>query len=446
MPRSVYRAPFHRRILPWVFAAVFVALAPALIFYTSGYRINPKKVGIERNGTLIADSRPSGARISLNGQPSRRVTPSTIQDLPPGPYTVRFERDGSLPWEKTLDVRAEQVTFADNVRLWRAGEPRLLAEGRVLALEAASGLNVAAALIATSTGAEIRFIRAGALAEQFRPDGLSTSTAPLLLWNPGGNAVLADYAAPEDGRDAWVSSDLFGPNQGVLQPGDYAWDGNLLVSHEDGLRTVINPRRQTLERLPLPAGVLAEADAFDLVMNTSTGAILIQPRSILRRVYELPSGDWRLAGAGGPFTLLRDPAPYGAERNDDTWLAVKPNGEPEPETVQGQRPTWSPAGQARAVIVDQNELWLWIPGQPPRLLLRRSEPFTDAVWHRHGFHLFVSTNDRVFALELDDRGGFLITDLATGFEEIRAIAYSENAMYIAGTKDGVEGLYERLIE
>jgi hypothetical protein len=261
---------------------------------------------------------------------------------------------------------------------------------------------------------------------------------PTLTWNGGGNSVLIDYEMPDDGRDAWVSSDLFGPSQGPLQPADYNWDGNTLVSHDDGTRTVIDPRRQTLERVDLPAGVLAEADAFDLVMNTSTGATLIQPRSIVRRVYELPSGNWDIAGTGGPFTLLRD---------GDLWLAVKQNGEPEPETVQGMRPTWNNAGQAsRAVVVHQNELWLWAPGEPPRLLLRQSEPFIDAAWHRNGLHLFVATKDRVFALELDDRGGFLITDLATGFEDIRAMTYSESAIYIAGTKDGVEGLYERVIE
>ncbi|MEK7110167.1 MAG: PEGA domain-containing protein, partial [Patescibacteria group bacterium] len=377
-----------------------------------GYRFNPKKVGIERNGTLIADSRPSGARISLNGTATRRVTPSTIQDLAPGPYTVRYERDGYFAWEKTLDVRAEQVTFADNVRLWRTGDARLVTEGRVLALKTTSAQNVAAALIATTTGAEMRFLRGGSLSEQFTQVGLSTSTTPTLAWNDGGNSVLIDYETPDDGRDAWVSSDLFGPSQGPLQPADYIWDGGTLVSHEDGIRTVINPRRQTLERVELPVGVLAEADAFDLLTNTSTGATLIQPRSIVRRVYELPSGDWNIAGTGGPFTLLRSPAPNGAGRDGDLWLAVKQNGEPEPETDEGSRPTCNNAGpSSRAVVVHQNELWLWAPGESPRLLLRRSEPFVDAVWYRNGLHLFVAIHDRVFALELDDRGGFVITDV-----------------------------------
>jgi hypothetical protein len=349
-----------------------------------------------------------------------------------------YERDGYLPWKKTLEVRAEQVTFADNVRLWRVGETRLVEEGRILALAAAPGQNVTAAVVATDTLAEVRYVRSGSFFESFQPVGLSTSTTPTLTWNAGGNSLIVDYETADDGRDAWISGDLFGPSQGTLQPGDYQWEGNLIMAQESGAHITINPRRQTLERIELPPGVLAEADAFDLVMNTSTGATLIQPRSILRRLYALPPGDWHLAGQGGPFALLRD---------GNMWLAVKENGEPETETAQGSRPIWNGSGQgSRAVLVDQNELWLWTPGEAPRLLLRQSWPFIGAMWHRNGLHLFVATKDRVFALELDDRGGSLVTDLVTDLEQIRAIAYNENAIYIAGTKDGVEGLYERVIE
>lgn len=438
MPRSLYRPPLHRRIIPWVFAAGFLALAPTLIFYTSGYRINPKKIAIERFGTLIADSRPTGARITLNDQPTRRMTPATIQSLPPGPYRIRFERDGYEPWEKTLDLRPEQVTFADNVRLWRVGETRLVAEGRVLAMESAPAYNATAILLSDGEAAHLRFLRAGIPAERFEPAGLSTGTAPILSWNAAGNAVLIDYERASDGADAWVSSDLFGANRGVLPAGDHVWEGSLIVSHEDGMRVAVNPRRQTTERVALPDGVLAETDAFDLITNTTTGDVLIQPRSILRRLYSLPRTDWRLAGNAGPFTLLR---------SGDTWLAVRSGGEPEPESAQGARPRWHVSGSTvRGALVHHNELWLWTPGEPPRLLLRRSEPFVDAVWHRHGYHLFVATADRVFALELDDRRGFLITDLVTDLLDIRAISYSDNAIYIAGTKDGIEGLYERVIE
>ncbi|MCC6563828.1 PEGA domain-containing protein [Candidatus Uhrbacteria bacterium] len=437
MPRSVYRAPLYRRLLPWGFALVFVTVAPILIFWTAGYRINPKKITIERNGTLIVDSQPGGARIVLNGQLQRRVTPSTIQDVAPGPYTLRLERDGFSTWEKTLEIRSEQVTFADHVRLWRLGETQLLIEGNALAIESDPDQAVAAAVIASTTTADIRYVRNGTVSDRFAPSGLSTSTAPELVWNEAGNALLADYDSAE-GRDAWISTDVLGPGQGSLQAADYTWNGSLLVSQEDGMRTVINTRRETLERDLLPDGVTAESDAFDLVVNTSTGAMVLRPRSILRRLYSLPSGDWVLAGDEGPYTLLR---------TDNRWLAIKPNGEPESGIATGQRPRWNTEGRApRALLVNDNELWMWTPGTAPQLLLRQSERFVDAVWHRDGYHAFVATKDRVFAIELDDRSGHVMTDLVTGFESINGVAYAGDSLYIAGRRNGADGLYRRVIE
>ena len=119
----MYAPPFHRRILPWIFAIVFIASAPVLVFYTAGYRYNPLKEKIERNGTMIFDSKPSGATILLNGTATGKTTPVTVQDVVPGRYVIRYEKDGYWPWEKQLDVLPELVTFANDVRLWKKTVP-----------------------------------------------------------------------------------------------------------------------------------------------------------------------------------------------------------------------------------------------------------------------------------------------------------------------------------
>lgn len=119
----MYSPPFHRRILPWIFAAAFLASAPVLVFYTAGYRWNPKKEKVERNGTLIIDSTPTGASISLNGKQTLEQTPVTIQNLRPGMYSIRVEKPSYLPWEKTLEVESSLVAFATDIWLWKKGDP-----------------------------------------------------------------------------------------------------------------------------------------------------------------------------------------------------------------------------------------------------------------------------------------------------------------------------------
>ncbi len=118
--------PFHRRILPWVFVALFCAAAPALVFYTAGYRWNPNKDKVERNGTLIIDSQPSGAQVFLNGNRVKDTTPVTLQNTTPGRYLIRVEKNGYSAWQKYLDVRPEYVTFANRIWLWKITEPLFL--------------------------------------------------------------------------------------------------------------------------------------------------------------------------------------------------------------------------------------------------------------------------------------------------------------------------------
>jgi hypothetical protein len=120
--------PFHRRILPWIFAISFVAMAPAVVFYTSGYRFDPKKGQVERNGTIIIDSTPKGATIEIDGRVYKEVTPVTLQDVTPGSHHFKITKDGYRSWEKNLTIQAEYVTFANQIHLLRNTQAALLAE------------------------------------------------------------------------------------------------------------------------------------------------------------------------------------------------------------------------------------------------------------------------------------------------------------------------------
>jgi hypothetical protein len=436
MPRSVYRPPFHRRILPWIFAIVFFTLAPALIFYTAGYRINPKKVTIERNGTLISDSVPGGAHIFLNGTDTARVTPSSLLGLPPGPYDIRYEKSGYLAWEKTLDIKPEQATFADQARLWLDGVPSHFSDDEASLLVADDDQAKAAALFPSADGWNVRILDAdGRTLVQGSVTGLTTSTVPRVLWNQNGNAIILD-ANDAKAPDGWLDADT--GQGGTLPAGAYAWEGTLIVGMSGGTRTTLDPRRGTFSREQLTAGLAAQTDTFDLLVSTSTGDMTVRPHSILRRVYALPRGNWTVDGPADTYTLLR---------HGDEWLAVARDGQPENGIANGARPDWNAADkQSRGLLLNQNELWVWTPGEDPELLLRQSAPFVSAVWHHAGTDVFVATQDRVFALELDDRGGRNMTDLATGFTRIDSMTAVGRTLIISGEKEGNHGLFLRAIE
>jgi hypothetical protein len=55
-------------------------------------------------GTLVIESRPSGAAVTVDGRPAG-VTPLTLTDVAAGRRTVRLEHAGYRTVTTTVDVR-----------------------------------------------------------------------------------------------------------------------------------------------------------------------------------------------------------------------------------------------------------------------------------------------------------------------------------------------------
>ncbi|MCA1584184.1 MAG: PEGA domain-containing protein [Acidobacteria bacterium] len=66
---------------------------------------SPAAAASRATGTLLVESRPPGARVTVDGK-AVGTTPLTLESLTVGTHEVRIERDGYTPWTTTVTVEA----------------------------------------------------------------------------------------------------------------------------------------------------------------------------------------------------------------------------------------------------------------------------------------------------------------------------------------------------
>lgn len=139
---------------------VFFVVAPALALYATGYRLSSDFEIIKTGGIHVAVS-TSGADFYLNDEFAGKGTifqrSFFTQNLTPGVYTVRIEKDGYHPWRKQLEVFPTAISEARAMLL--VEEPELVpipaalgSNGVVATTSNPLYLEVLSAFIATSTG------------------------------------------------------------------------------------------------------------------------------------------------------------------------------------------------------------------------------------------------------------------------------------------------------
>ncbi len=426
---SMSAPPFHRRILPWVFAVCFLAVAPVVIFYTAGYRYNAKKGKIERNGTVIIDSRPRSASISLDGRDLADKTPITLQDMAPGNHRFDVRKDGYTSWTKTLDVRPEYVTFINNIRLWKQSEPSLLSSSTADLISLAPNDDYLL-LLSNSPAPSYRVTDAQGVT---RMQGKLTPTPKGKLravWQSDGSAVLLE---PVDGGSAYLLDTAHGGQAMPLPEAIYRFTRTELVGNDGTALISIRLSDLSLRRSPL-GGQMDAGDSTQIRMATGTRDRVLVLTDNPSEGVVLPDGGWELALEGRDRLLLRDKT---------SWLSVDATSRP-PASHQATGDMLRPLTLSRVtsyLLVNGGELWLWDPAKEPILLRRQSDTIIEAGWHYAGGAVFYATDKTVTALDLDPRDGYLETTLAD-FAQVKSMTVStKGVIYVAGVKGGTDGIW-----
>jgi len=115
-----------RTILFAVLLVLFLLFAPALIFYSQGYRIDfqpPEgRIKITQTGGIFLKVVPKQVQIYLDGKLKKKTDfffgSALIENLLPKKYKIEVRKEGYFTWQKNLEVKEKEVAEAKNIVLF----------------------------------------------------------------------------------------------------------------------------------------------------------------------------------------------------------------------------------------------------------------------------------------------------------------------------------------
>lgn len=427
--------PLRRTIFLWTCILAFFIIAPTIVFYTAGYRWNPKKGAVERNGTFIIDTQPSGAQIFLNGDFMSEKSPYTFKNLAPGTYHVSLQLAGYHAWEKTLEIKPERVTFANNIHLWMSSEPELVSSGHFERFEASPNGKYAVAFSFDGVTSSLVLIETPSMRTSFIFSDLSSPDVRNIEWNDASSGLLVRLVS---GGARAVSLD--GSTTSVALPqGEYRWEGDDIVGVFRGERYVYSMRNDVVQREVLNKGVRDVQGSYEIVSFVGSASYGLRSISKPDRVFGLPSGDWTFESSKEGRLFFR---------SGSDWMEFDPKEEDASahRFTSDEKPLFMKTDAVlRFVTVRNGELFLTEMGKDPELLLRRSSDIVGVAWHRLGRDVFFATKNDVVVTELDSRDKRNETVLAS-FDEIYGILVDRREIFISGKRGDQEGIWTLAIE
>ncbi len=111
-----------RRILFFIFLAVFIPSSAGIISYSQGWRFNFETFAIQKTGAIYIETQPKDVLIKIDQKfftdKSGIIQKGTlITDLLPKNYQIKIQRDGYFLYHKNITVKPSLVTEAVGIIL-----------------------------------------------------------------------------------------------------------------------------------------------------------------------------------------------------------------------------------------------------------------------------------------------------------------------------------------
>lgn len=449
-----------RRILFIFFILSFLTITPLIIFYAAGYKLTPGKMVFQKTGTLILDTEPAGAKIYLNGEPELKFlkkyfneeesfikTPAKIKGLLPGEYNIKLEKEGYFTWEKKLEIKSGISAYAENVILFKKGLPVSLINGREQKFFISPDYEFLA-MLGDKKIISIN-LRTGEINELKNIE----TDADDILWSPDSKKIIAG------GRVYGINGfneELNLKNFIGKSASEAVWSGSgsLKIFYPALNRSGINifdltEKKSTavLNADNISAFAIKNGDIY-FISQIGKIASLTIAESVSGRVkagFELPAAsDYEFINIENKYINLYD------LKRQSLYLIDPFSRFSVVETINNVKyAVW--VGKNKILYANDFEIWLadiGLNGQTGKILLTRlSEKINKALWHPSKNYIIYSTDNLIYALELDDREKRNTTELIN-LNKISSLFLSKDGktLYFHAKIGNQEGIYKLAIQ
>jgi hypothetical protein len=124
-----------RRIIMFSFIFAFFILAPIILFYASGYRLDLTRYRVLKTGTLFIEAKDiSKADLYLNDKKLDEAFSNKkyIYNLLPGEYEIKLSKTGYHDWQKKAVVYSSLTTFMKDAILFRNEIPLQIIDNKII--------------------------------------------------------------------------------------------------------------------------------------------------------------------------------------------------------------------------------------------------------------------------------------------------------------------------
>ncbi len=96
---------------------LYVLVSGLTIFFAYGYKYDFKEGDVQKTSIIDIMGEEKGVEVWLDGVKRSVDIPSQLNNVIPGSHVLSVNREGYLPWKRTLEVDANLVSIVDDVYL-----------------------------------------------------------------------------------------------------------------------------------------------------------------------------------------------------------------------------------------------------------------------------------------------------------------------------------------